>query len=271
MESLYLDANLRLESTHPLADANHAILGVPADYTQTSRVGARHGPLEIRRAFLEIEKNWDEISFHDLGNLVPVLGDMRKTCERLATLLSEVKAESKAIPILLGGEHTISWGAVKTLKPEVVVWLDAHADVRDEYLNQKFCHASVARRILEDFNLELIQVGVRSKSKDEEAYGEKEGVQQLNADDIKEIKNKIRDKKIYVSTDLDVLDPSIAPGVGNPEPGGLSFNTLTSLYHTILESSTVVGADLVEACPELDHGQTATITANLLLQILTSK
>lgn len=270
MDSLHLDKNLRLEGNACLKDARHVILGVPADYTQTNRVGARYGPLEIRKNFLELEKDWDKISFHDLGDVEPVLGDMNATCKRVAEVLTELKSESIATPIILGGEHTITYGAVKALQPETVVWFDAHADLKDEYMSQRFCHASVARRIRE-LGIEVIQVGVRTQSPEEKIFAEKEGVTQLSSDAKEEIIEKIRDKKVYVSVDLDVLDPSIAPGVGNPEPSGLSLNTLLSLIDSVGVNCQIIGYDLVEACPSFDEGLTSLCAANILQNTLQEK
>lgn len=267
MDSLYLDGNLKLAGTHSLKEARNIILGVPADYTQSNRVGARYAPLEIRRQFLELEKEWDRISFHDLGDVEPVLGDMKATCKRLAEVLSEVKSDSSATPIILGGEHTITYGAVKALKPDVVVFLDAHMDLKDEYLSQPFCHATVARRIRE-LGVGLVQVGVRTAASEEREYASKEGVLELSCEDARKLASKIKGRRAYVSVDLDVLDPSVAPGVGNPEPSGMSFNTLSSLIHTASESCRVAGFDFVEACPTYDAGLSCLAAAKLTLEIL---
>lgn len=268
MESLYLDDNLKLAPTHELSKARHAILGVPCDFTQTSRVGSRAAPLEIRKAFLELEKDWERVSFHDVGNLVPVLGDMKATCERESEVVSELMRDSGACLILLGGEHTVSYGAVAALEPSVVVQFDAHMDLKDEYLGQSFCHASVARRIHE-LGVDLVQLGVRSFSPDESEYAKDNGVSLIKSGGTKELAKKVGGKRVYVSVDLDVLDPSFAPGVGNPEPGGLSFNTLTSFIDTVKKRSDVVGLDLVEACPTYDTGLTCINAARIMLDFMT--
>ncbi|MFH1788345.1 MAG: agmatinase [Candidatus Altiarchaeota archaeon] len=267
MDSLHLDKNMRLEGNAALNDARHAILGVPADYTQTNRVGARYAPLEIRKNFLELDKEWDRISYYDLGNVWPVLGDMKATCGRVAEVLTQLKSESHATPIILGGEHTITYGAVKALQPEVVVWFDAHADLNDKYLGQPFCHATVARRIME-LGVKLVQVGVRTKSFEEKEYSEKERVIQVSAEDAKPVLKKLKGKRVYVSVDLDVLDPSIVPGVGNPEPDGISLNTLLSLIDTLREACKPVGFDIVEACPNFDQGLACLSAAAILKSIL---
>jgi agmatinase len=270
MDSIYLDENLKLSSTQPLESARNVILGVPADYTQTNRVGARYAPLEIRRQFLELEKEWEMLSFHDLGDVIPHLGDMKKTCERVSAVVSEATEKTSARLILLGGEHTITYGAVKALKPEVFVQFDAHMDLKDEYLSQKFCHATVARRVAE-LGLKTVQVGVRSASLEEREYAKKEGVKQFLGEDASKLLKTVKDRKTYVSVDLDVLDPSYAPGVGNPEPSGLSLNTLMILIDTLTEGCRVVGLDLVEACPHYDNGIACLTAAHIMVGLMAKR
>ena len=262
-----MDGNLKLEGNAGIADAKQFILGVPADYTQTYRVGARYAPLEIRKTFIELDKDWEKISFTDLGNIHPVIGDMEKTCGRLEEVLLEATSESKAAPVILGGEHTITYGAVKALKPEYVVWFDAHADLNDTYMGQRFCHATVARRIRE-LGANLVQVGVRTKSREEKEYSERERVIQVSAQEAAPALMKLKGRRVYVSVDLDVLDPSIAPGVGNPEPGGISLNTLLSLIDTLGGACKPAGLDIVEACPNHDQGLACLCAAAILRNTL---
>ena len=267
MDSLHLDGNLKLEGNARLKDAKQFLLGAPADYTQSNRVGARNAPLEMRKAFLELEKDWEKIRFADLGNIEPVLGDMEKTCGILKDVLGEALLKTKATPIILGGEHTITYGAVEAIKPDVVVWFDAHADLKDEYMNQQFCHATVAKKIRE-LDIHLIQVGIRSQSLEEKETSKNQKIIQLKGDDAGRLSKLVSRKKVYVSIDLDVLDPGVAPGVGNPEPAGLSLNTLMLLIDTVIESSQIIGLDLVEACPQIDGGLACLNGASIIKHVM---
>jgi agmatinase len=156
---------------------------------------------------------------------------------------------------------------VKALKPDVVLWFDAHADLKDEYLSQPFCHATVARKVRE-LGVGLIQVGVRSENPEERDFAGRKGVLRFGFEDGKKLLSRIRGKKLYVSVDLDVLDPSVAPGVGNPEPSGASLNTLLSLIDTVSKGCGLVGFDVVEACPLYDGGLACLAAAKIILNIL---
>ena len=182
--------------------------------------------------------------------------------------MAEILGVNKnAVPVTLGGEHTITYSLVKAInavEPVRVVWLDAHADLKDDYLGQKWCHATVARRIRE-LGVEVTQAGVRSASLDEGEYAESDGVTQSSLNELMDLKGE----RVYVTVDLDVLDPGCAPGVGNPEPGGLSFNTLKNVITTLARENEVAGFDLVELVPVYDAGGvTAAAAAKLALEFM---
>ncbi|MDI6616290.1 MAG: agmatinase, partial [Syntrophaceae bacterium] len=160
------------------------------------------------------------------------------------------------IPVVLGGEHSVSIGAVQAARemyPSLsVLQLDAHADLRDSYQNASFSHASVGRRIFEI--CPLVQVGIRSMSLEEARFIERNNVRSfppdfIHKDDpVKKICENLS-KDIYVTCDLDVLDPSIMPATGTPEPGGILWNDLIRLIREVSEHCTIRGFDIVELCP----------------------
>ncbi len=261
---LYLDRNLILESAAQLEDADYVLLGVPFDGTSSYRPGSRFAPLEIRKEFLELEAG--SIRFHDLGNVDVVYGNAAETVKRVRETVSKaLERNNSAEYIILGGEHLITYPVVEALKERVdaVVWLDAHPDLRDEYQGGRLSHACVARRITE-LGTTLIQYGVRSGSPDQEEFIRENGILSLPPTaDFKEVMEAVRDKRVYLSVDLDVLDPRETDGVGNPEPGGLSFNTLESIVEYVSEGCEVAGFDVVEASPVYDS--TAAVYAAKLL------
>jgi len=170
--------------------------------------------------------------------------------------VAEVVSSGK-VPVILGGEHSIAIGAVRAVKDQYpslsVLQFDAHADLRDTYQNASFSHASVGRRIFEI--CPLIQVGVRSMSAAEARFIEEEEIKVFSPDCILDDPDPIKKicenltKDIYITIDLDVLDPSIMPATGTPEPGGILWNDLLHLIKGVSERCTIRGFDIVELCP----------------------
>ena len=165
---------------------------------------------------------------------------------------------------MLGGEHTIAIGAVQALKERhddlSVLYLDAHADLRDEYMGARWSHACVARRICEV--APIVQVGVRSLSDDENNFIRSEGVPvyfwHSGTSDVEEIAQSVTDqltRHVYVSVDMDVFDPAVVSAVGTPEPGGMLWHEVTSLLRAVSEGREIVGFDISELSPQ--EGPTA--------------
>ncbi len=267
-----------------LEEAEYAILGVPFDVTSTYRSGARFAPLAIREASLNIEgysfrtgTSIEELKIHDLGDL-HVAGDVELTLGRLA-LVAQNLFEDKKVPVFLGGEHTITLGVMRSLDEGVaVVSFDAHLDLRDDYLGLSVSHTTFMRRIKEDVKpSKILEIGTRAVCKEELDYAKTSGIDYLTAQQIREEGTKnmaknIRDilksyEKIYITIDMDVLDPAFAPAVQNPEPEGLDTTTLLDLLETVCDSR-VIGVDLVEVAPHYDQGLTATQAAKTLFEVL---
>ncbi len=257
------------------------VLGVPFDSTSTYRLGSKFGSNAIREAFLNIEVysnrldvDLEELSVSDLGNMVQT-GDAKRMCNSLEKAVSEMLAEGK-VPAVLGGEHTLSYATFRAApKDTAFIVFDAHLDLRDEYADLKFSHTTWLRRFVEKRGAEnIIHVGSRAAARDEVNYLNSIGMATIPtrmiltaAKSEKILKEFIRDfKQVYVSVDMDVLDPAYAPGVGNPEAAGISTAQLLEFFY-VLSGKKILGFDIVEVCPPYDTGAAAVAAAKVLLEL----
>jgi len=265
-------------------DSEYVIIGVPIDYTSSYRSGSRFAPLAIREASLNIEdlsfrtwKNVDNLKIHDAGDL-HVSANVEETLRRIKLVTDEVLSMRKT-PILIGGEHTITLGSARGMREDFnVLCFDAHLDLRDEYMGRKISHATVMRRIHEDVKpQQIIMVGTRAACKEEIAYAKKNGIcfissYEINCKKPDDISHKINrligeEKPLYLSLDLDVLDPAFAPAVQTPEPEGISTYQLLEIISN-LNLERLLIFDLVEATPHYDSGVTAIVAAKIIFEIL---
>jgi len=267
-------------------EASYIILGVPFDFTSTYRAGARFAPAAIREASLNIEtysfragRDLEEVKLHDLGDL-DVLADVDETLKRLELVTKEL-LEAKKTPIFIGGEHTITLGVVRALKKIknlTVVSFDAHLDLRSEYLGVKISHTTFMRRINEQIRpKKIIEVGTRAVCQEELEYAEKAGINyvtslEIQRESVEKIKEKLRSlledaQNIYLTIDLDVLDPAYAPAVQNPEPEGISPYALHELIAEVCKKP-IIAFDLVEVTPSYDNGVTAVQAAKTIFETI---
>lgn len=270
--------------------AVNVVIGVPFDSTSSFRVGARYAPQRIREASQYIETyswranaDFDDIDYYDLGD-VAVTPDVTSTLTRVEKVVGELFSQGKR-PITLGGEHTITLGAVKGILKSCrdlkIIVLDAHLDLRDEYPEgQKVSHATVTRRLLDEMSFnDILLLGVRAFSRHELETANKLKVQYLTSYELsklklsevlKEIKGFVSSSKYYISLDLDVIDPSYAPAVQNPEIEGLTPTMILDIMHELCRDDNFVGFDMVEYTPLYDHsGVTAVLAAKVLCEIIT--
>ena len=264
--------------------AKYVILGVPFDATSTYRSGAKFAPPAIRDASLNLEGysfrskvDVEELEIHDLGDL-HVAGDVELTLGRLALVAQDLFEESK-IPVFIGGEHTITLGVVRSLGADVaVVSFDAHLDLRDNYLGLDVSHTTFMRRIKEDVKpSKILEIGTRAVCKEELDYAKEAGIDYVTAHQIRKcgikktsetIKGLLKGYgKVYVTIDMDVLDPAFVPAVPNPEPEGLDTSTLLDLLEVVCDRN-IVGFDVVEVAPHYDQGVTAIQAAKVILETL---
>jgi agmatinase len=271
----------------PFEEADYVILGVPFDVTSTYRTGARFGPNAIRQASLNIETysfrtgtDVENLRLHDLGDL-HVCTDTKKTLERLRLVIKDVLEAGKT-PVTIGGEHTITLGIVKGLGAKAsktaIVSFDAHLDLRNEFLALKLSHTTFMRRIDEEAKpARIIEVGTRAVCKEELDYAKKAGVEFFTAQQIrkegtqqivKQLKEKLGEhKNVYLSIDMDILDPAYVPAVQNPEPDGLETHALLDILGGICDNR-VIGFDVLEIAPNYDQGTSAIQAAKVIFEVL---
>jgi agmatinase len=264
--------------------SKYAILGVPFDVTSTYRSGAKFAPLAIRDVSQNIECysfrsgiDIEDLATHDIGDL-HVAADVELTLGRLALVAQDLFNDEK-IPVFIGGEHTITLGVARCFDKDVtIVSFYAHLDLRDNYLGLNVSHTTFMRRINESVQpAKILEVGIRAVCTEELDYAKEAGIDYLTALQIRkdgsqktveEIKKALKGtKKVYITVDMDVLDPSFVPAVPNPEPEGLDTSTLLDLLQAVCEYN-VIGFDVVEVAPNYDQGVTATQAAKVIFEML---
>jgi len=239
-----------------------AVLPVPFDSTSTYLPGSRNGPHAIISAsrFLELydDETGKEVckkGIFTFDELEPVRADAEKTIGRVEDAVQKI-LEAKKFPLILGGEHTIAVGAVKALKKSEnnfsILCLDAHMDLRDELEKSLFSHACTSRRIHET-NPSLVIVGARSFCREEKEFAGKNkipvfGSRELSDGALKEIAGLL-EENVYFSIDLDALDPAMMPSVSCPEPGGMSWSSVSKLLKKVCAEKKILGMDLCELTP----------------------
>ena len=254
------------------------LFAAPLDATTSNRSGTRFGPDAIRResTFLDTYSartglDWDDLELCDIGDVDST------TVESCLLGVEETIKENRGFPVMLGGEHTITLGAIRALKPELVVVFDAHLDLRDELFDERLCHATYLRRAIEETGCNALILGVRALSGEEVEYAESsEHVSFVSSQKcirepdsvLEHIRRAVADtKSVYLSIDLDVLDPAYAPAVGNPHPEGVSVTCLMNMIDEVTRGK-VVGLDLNEVYPNYDQGNTATTAAYVVMESL---
>ena len=271
----------------PFEKADYVVLGVPFDVTSTYRTGARFAPNAIRQASLNIETysfrtgtDIEDLQLHDLGDL-HISTDTKKTLERLELAIKDISEAGKT-PVTIGGEHTITLGIFKGLEDKAsktaIVSFDAHLDLRNKFLGLKLSHTTFMRRINEEVKpAKIIGVGTRAVCKEELDYAKKAGIEFFTAQRIrneginqtvKQLREELADyENLYMSVDMDVLDPACAPAVQNPEPEGLETHTLLDILYNTCDNR-VTGFDVAEITPIFDQGVSAIQAAKIISETL---
>jgi agmatinase len=271
----------------PFEKAKYLFFGVPFDGTSSYRTGARFMPAAVRQASLNIETysfrsgmDLEGLSLHDAGDLSVSLA-VAQTMEMCKLVAADIFAEGK-VPVAIGGEHTITLGVLKGLsekaKETAVVSFDAHLDLRGEFLGLQLSHTSFMRLICEEVKpAKIIEVGTRSVCHEELDYSEKAGIEffstrQARKEGTQKIINQLKAKlapykNVYLSVDMDVLDPAFAPAVQNPEADGISTGDLLDILCALCDKR-VVGLDIVEVAPVYDQGISAVAAAKIIFEML---
>lgn len=272
--SLFLAASTDYQASRSV------ILGAPMDYTASFRPGSRSGPQAIRAASPGLEefsiysgKDLRDVCFYDRGDLALPLGNTARSLTLIEEATESIFA-AKKIPILLGGEHLVSLGALRAAVRHypnlAVLHFDAHADLRINYLGEPYSHASVMYHAYTELGLELFQFGIRSATREEESFA-KEHTHYYPFHVFAPLKaalSLLASRPIYLSLDIDVVDPAFAPGTGTPEPGGISSVELLEAL-ALLRDLSLVGMDLVEVTPAYDSaGITAMLAAKVIREMI---
>ena len=264
-------------------EADAILYGMPMDWTVSYRPGSRFGPARIRQASVGLEeyspyldKSIEDMTYFDAGDLMLPFGNAARSLDVIGDYVGKLLDDGK-FPIGLGGEHLVSWPIIQKVYAKypdlILIHIDAHADLREQYEGEPLSHSTPVRKAAELMGgSNIYQFGIRSGSREEFQYGR----ENINfypfevAAPLKEALPSMGNRPVYVTIDIDVLDPSAAPGTGTAEAGGITSKELLEAVHLIARSDVnVVGCDLVEVAPIYDPTeQTQIVAAKLIREML---
>ncbi len=260
-------------------DADIVVFGAPFDSTTSFRPGARFASRAMRGDSYGLEtyspyqdRDMEEISVFDGGDLELCFGDTERALQAIEVQTARILKDDK-IPLMIGGEHLVTLGALRAMVkkyPDLhIIHFDAHTDLRDEYLGTTLSHAAVLRRAWELVgDGRIYQFGIRSGERSEFLWArEHVRMQKFNFNGIYAMVDKLRDLPVYFTLDLDILDPSVFPGTGTPEPGGVSFMQLIDAIIK-MRGLNIVGCDINELSPHYDASGASTAVACKVLREL---
>ena len=250
------------------------MLGLPFDGTVSYRPGSRFAPEMIRLASWGLEEYSDvfgreleDVNFHDAGDLEFPLGNTKKSMEIIRENVRQIYSDGKKV-FGIGGEHLVTLPEIQAISEFYndfgIIHFDAHTDLREEYLGEELSHAAVIKhcsKIVGPQNLK--QIGIRSGMKEDFEFMRENNTLCTKYSDLDSLKNK----KVFVTIDLDVLDPSIMPGTGTPEAGGLTFKELEG-WLSYIKDFDIIGADVVELAPDYDSSGSSTAVATKVIRDL---
>lgn len=267
-----------LEASDDFDASKVVLVGIPYDGTCSFNPGARFGPEQIRLASKGLEeysayqdKSLEDVDFFDAGELDLPFGDRDEVLSIIKECTQEVIAQGKTY-LGIGGEHLVTLPAFEAYYekyPDIkLVHFDAHADLRDDYLGQKLSHATVIRRITDIIGLDnIVQVGLRSGTKEEFDLIKKHNTLARGIGDFQNKIERFSGSPVFLTIDLDVLDPSIMSGTGTQEAGGLFYNEFLE-YFMSMRDLNIVGCDVLELAPYYDHSGVSTATAAKIIREL---
>jgi agmatinase len=261
----------------PFEEGKIVILGCPYDGSASFRPGARFGPSAMRKASWGIEtyspyfrRDLTQLLIHDMGDLELPLGEKKISFDLIQKALRKILSKNK-FPILLGGDHLITLPILEEILqvyPNLhLLQLDAHTDLREDYLGETLSHSTVMRRVVDRLGKgRLFQIGIRSGTEEEfKLAKEMRSIVSSDQRSLRAMVRRLRNRPVYITLDLDLFDPGFLPGVGTPEPGGLTFQEFISLLK-VLKSLHVIGFDIVELTPDYDPTQISSVTASVILR-----
>ena len=266
LEKNFIGANVDFDTSKII------MLGMPFDGTCTNRPGTRFAPQQIRVESVGIEEyspyfntNLSDLNFYDAGELELPFGATNEALKIIEKNTDEIYRQNKKI-LGIGGEHLVTLGSIRGILKHfdnvAIVHFDAHTDLREQYLGVELTHSGVMYQISRLVGFEnIVQIGIRSGEKEEFELMKKYSTQIYKPCELE----RFKDKNIFVTIDLDVLDPSIMSGTGTPEAGGLSYRELME-WILELKKYNIIGADIVELAPDLDPTKVSTATACKLIR-----
>ncbi|MCL2141787.1 MAG: agmatinase [Methanimicrococcus sp.] len=277
----FCDANYEYD------DADYVIFGAPFDNTSSFRAGSRWAPDEMRKVSANFEPynpkydlDMTYMPICDAGNVL-VSANIDETLEWIYEDVQRIVADGK-FPIMMGGEHSLSYAPIKACYDAcddkddfAVLVLDAHFDLREDFRGLKNNHACVSHHILENITKKYVSIGIRSGAKEEWDYARKAGVKYYTADDvyetgiskvIQEALKYLDSKHIYLSLDMDAIDPAYCAGLGTPEPFGMTDRDVREVLRQTAPYT--IGFDVVEIAPEYDNSISAVLAAKLMREFI---
>ncbi|MDQ0339355.1 agmatinase [Caldalkalibacillus uzonensis] len=269
-------------ASHPHYEESEAVIyGMPMDFTVSFRPGSRFGPARIREVSIGLEeyspyldRHLQDIRFFDAGDIPLPFGNPARSLDMIADFVRKVLQDGK-FPLGLGGEHLVTWPIIQEVqcrfKDVYLIHIDAHADLREEYEGEPLSHATPIRKACQLLGPERVySFGIRSGTREEFQYGRESGMHFYPFEVVKPLKEALPSmagKKVYVTIDIDVLDPAFAPGTGTAEAGGISSTELLEAIHLLAKADVdIVGADLVEVAPVYDPTEKTQIVASKLVR-----
>jgi agmatinase len=262
-------------------EAEAVIYGMPMDWTVSFRPGSRFGPNRIREASIGLEeyspyldRHLEEVRYHDAGDMLLPFGNAARSLNIIEGYIDELLEKGK-FPLGLGGEHLVTWPVIQSMYKKyadlAIIHIDAHADLREEYEGEVLSHSTPIRKSCELLGAENIySFGIRSGMREEFQYAKESGMHMAKFEVLEPLKRvlpELAGRPVYVTIDIDVLDPAFAPGTGTAEAGGIASKELLASIHAIAESDmNIVGADLVEVAPAYDPTERTQIAASKFIR-----
>jgi len=268
--------------SHPNYDESQAVIyGMPMDWTVSYRPGSRFGPQRIREASIGLEeyspyldRDLEDVKYFDAGDIPLPFGNPQKSIDEIEAYVTKLLADGK-IPVGMGGEHLVSWPVMKAVAKKhpdlAIIHMDAHTDLRESYEGEALSHSTPIRKIAEHIGPKNVySFGIRSGMKEEFVWAQENGMHLSKfevLEPLKEILPTLAGRPVYVTIDIDVLDPAHAPGTGTVDCGGITTRELLASIHAIADSNVnVVGFDLVEVAPVYDPSEQTVNTASKLIR-----
>lgn len=262
-------------------EADTVLFGMPMDWTVSFRPGSRFGPNRVREASIGLEeysvhqnKSLEDLKMHDAGDMLLPFGNAAKSIHMIEAWVDQLLSDGK-FPLGIGGEHLVTWPVIQSFAKRfenlAIIHIDAHADLREHYEGERLSHSTPMRKACELLGAENVySFGIRSGMKEEFEYADESGMFMAKYDVLEPLKAKLPElagRPVYLTIDIDVLDPAHAPGTGTCEAGGITSRELIESIGAISQSDVlVVGADLVEVAPAYDHAEITAIAASKMIR-----